>query len=153
MEPRQRGDLVVQAQEMSTATDHVAVRRPFGVLLEEGEEMASILQGGILGPLHLDGDQAVAARDDEVHLGSGLRPEVLERARAEVLQALPQLDTDPLLEDRARICADGCCLQWQLGGRVADAEVEEVAALCREETLARAPREPGNAKRDEHVLE
>ncbi len=106
-----------------------------------------------LHPFHFDGDESATTRYDEIHLRAGLGAQVVELAAAEVLQAFPQLDAHPLLENRAGIRPDGSSLQGQLGSGIAYANVENEKTLRRQQTLAQTARKRRHPKTGEHILQ
>ena len=58
--------------------------------------MPRILEGWIFSPLHFNRREPAALFDDEIHLGSIAGALMVQPARTEVLEAVPQLDADPL---------------------------------------------------------
>ena len=144
--PWQRRHLVVQAQRAVAAADDVAVFRLARVFAEECEQVARIGERGVFGPFHLDGREPSAVLDDEIHFRAILRAEVGKFAAAEVLQALPQLDADPLLEKRAGIGARGVGAGDDARRGVAHAEVEEKKAVGGEQVLRALPLKAGRRK-------
>ena len=65
--------------------------------------MPCVLNSRVFGPLHLDGGERASPVNDEVHLRAVFGAEMIQFALAEVLETLPQFNSDPLLEKPAHI--------------------------------------------------
>ena len=65
--PWQRGHSLGERQRGGTTANDIAVPRAPRVFVQKRKHMAGVLACGALGPLHFDGDEPPAARDDEIH--------------------------------------------------------------------------------------
>ena len=102
----------------------------FGSLLEEFHQLTRIRGGGVLGPFCLNRSPLLVQFDNEVDFRAILGAQMIEPSRAQVLEPFPQLDTNPLLENRTgvgfsppRLCGES----WPSVPRRKDINREEEA--------------------------
>lgn len=98
--------------------------------------MPRVAGRGVLGPLDFDRGEPLATGDDEIHFRARLAALVMQFSAAQVLQAFPQLNAHPLLEQGARIRPDGGSFQRQFRSGIAHADIEKSEPLGGQQALA-----------------
>ena len=95
-----------QALRLGTPADDVPRPGFPGMIGQEATDMSGIAGGRPLGPFYFDGNQFARVFDDVVDfrtVSGSLEP---EPAPAQISEAVPQFDSDPLLEQRPWIGQD-----------------------------------------------